>query len=45
VPQIPAAMAELILQLLAKAPDDRPSDAAEVGKQLQAVLKEVSDSK
>jgi tetratricopeptide (TPR) repeat protein len=44
-PHIPAAMAEIILQLLEKEPDDRPRDAAEVGKRLQAVLKEVSGSK
>jgi len=43
--EIPEAFAEIILQLLAKAPDDRPSNADEVGKRLQAILREVSDSK
>jgi serine/threonine protein kinase len=43
--EIPAAMAEIILQLLAKAPDDRPRDAAEVGKCLQAILRETSGPK
>ncbi|MFQ5417870.1 MAG: protein kinase [Myxococcota bacterium] len=37
VPDIPAALAELILEMLAKAPADRPADAAEVGRRLQAL--------
>jgi serine/threonine protein kinase len=38
VPEIPGPLAELILQLLAKAPSDRPADAGEVGKRLQAIF-------
>jgi tRNA A-37 threonylcarbamoyl transferase component Bud32 len=36
---IPEAMAQLVLQLMAKAPDDRPSNAAEVASRLQQILK------
>jgi tetratricopeptide (TPR) repeat protein len=36
---IPEALAEVILQLLAKAPDDRPGSAADVGKRLQAIYR------
>jgi tetratricopeptide (TPR) repeat protein len=43
--EIPEALAEIILQLLAKAPDDRPRTAAEVGKRLQAIRRETSRSK
>jgi hypothetical protein len=45
VEEIPEALAEIILQLLAKAPDDRPRTAAEVGKRLQAIRREVSAAK
>jgi tetratricopeptide (TPR) repeat protein len=45
VEEIPEALAEIILQLLAKAPDDRPRDAAEVGKRLQAIRREAKASK
>jgi len=44
VDEIPTALADLILELLAKAPDDRPRDAAEVGQRLQAILREVPGS-
>jgi serine/threonine protein kinase len=40
-PAVPARLAELIAQLLAKAPDDRPGSAAEVVKTLQAVKREL----
>jgi tetratricopeptide (TPR) repeat protein len=43
--EIPGALAELLLQMLAKAPDDRPRTAAEVGKRLQAIRREISGSK
>ncbi|MBW2363265.1 MAG: protein kinase [Deltaproteobacteria bacterium] len=38
-PSIPAALAELVLQLMAKSPDDRPADAAEVTARLQKLLR------
>jgi tetratricopeptide (TPR) repeat protein len=44
VKEIPEALAEIILELLAKAPDDRPRDAAEVGKRLQAIRSEAQTS-
>jgi tRNA A-37 threonylcarbamoyl transferase component Bud32 len=37
VPDVPAALAELVLQLLAKEPADRPGSAAEVAERLRAV--------
>jgi serine/threonine protein kinase len=36
VPELPDAIAELILQLLAKEPDDRPAGADEVRERLEA---------
>jgi tetratricopeptide (TPR) repeat protein len=39
---IPAALAELILQLLEKEPDARPSQAGEVGARLQALISQNS---
>jgi len=45
VPEIPAPLAELILEMLAKAPHDRPEDAAVVGKRLQAILRVVAPKK
>jgi len=41
VPEIPAELAELILQMLAKSPSDRPEDAAAVAERLQAILRVV----
>jgi serine/threonine protein kinase len=38
VDSIPASLSQLILQMLAKSPDDRPVDPAEVGRTLQAIL-------
>ena len=38
-PDVPEALAQLVAQLLAKAPDDRPGSAAEVGTRLQQLLK------
>jgi tetratricopeptide (TPR) repeat protein len=45
VPEIPAAMAELILRMLAKLPGDRPSDASEVAAELQKILNEAGGPK
>jgi tetratricopeptide (TPR) repeat protein len=42
---IPEALAEIILQMLAKAPVDRPSNAAEIGQRLQEIRREASASK
>lgn len=39
-PDAPQAFAELIAQLMAKQPDDRPATAGEVGLRLQQMLKE-----
>ncbi len=36
---IPEAMAQLIMQLMSKSPDDRPANAAEVSASLQQILK------
>jgi len=41
VPEIPAELAELILEMLAKAPGDRPEDAAAVAQRLQAIQRTV----
>jgi serine/threonine protein kinase len=38
VPDLPAELAQLILQLLEKKPEARPANAAEVGRRLQALL-------
>ena len=38
VDSIPASLSRLILQMLAKSPDERPVDPAEVGRKLQAIL-------
>jgi hypothetical protein len=38
VDSIPASLSRLILQMLAKSPDDRAVDPAEVGRKLQAIL-------
>jgi tetratricopeptide (TPR) repeat protein len=38
VPSLPDALAELVLQLMAKAPGERPASAAEVGARLQRIL-------
>jgi hypothetical protein len=38
VPDLPAELAQLILQLLEKKPEGRPESAAEVGRRLQAIL-------
>jgi tetratricopeptide (TPR) repeat protein len=38
LPDLPAGLAELVLQLLAKAPDERPGDAAEVAARLRAAF-------
>ena len=35
--EIPEALAELILQLMSKAPDDRPSKADHVARRLQQI--------
>jgi serine/threonine-protein kinase len=40
VPGLPDAFAELVLALMAKAPADRPANAAEVGAVLQRVVDE-----
>jgi hypothetical protein len=45
VDEIPEALAKIILQMLAKAPGDRPRNAAEIGKCLQAIRREASASK
>ncbi|WP_327292531.1 serine/threonine-protein kinase [Streptomyces sp. NBC_01198] len=37
-PELPVDLERLILDLLAKAPDDRPQDAADVGGRLKALL-------
>jgi len=37
VPDVPAALAELVLQLLAKKPGERPASAAEVVERLRAI--------
>jgi tRNA A-37 threonylcarbamoyl transferase component Bud32/tetratricopeptide (TPR) repeat protein len=37
-PELPVDLERLILDLLAKAPDDRPQDAADVGGRLKAML-------
>jgi tetratricopeptide (TPR) repeat protein len=41
-PDLPAALAELVLALLAKDPAERPRDAAEVGARLQAIYRSVA---
>jgi len=38
VESIPATLSQLILKMLAKSPEDRPADAAEVGRELQEIL-------
>ncbi|MBW2289829.1 MAG: protein kinase [Deltaproteobacteria bacterium] len=38
VDSIPPSLSQLILRMLAKSPDDRPADPAEVGHELQAIL-------
>jgi serine/threonine protein kinase len=45
VPEIPPAMAMLILQMLEKSPGDRPDDAAEVAAKLQTILNTKSGGK
>ncbi|MGF1429117.1 protein kinase domain-containing protein [Kitasatospora sp. LaBMicrA B282] len=40
---LPAELAELLAALLAKEPDDRPADAAEVGRRLERVAEGVRD--
>jgi serine/threonine protein kinase len=38
VPDLPAGVAEVVLQMLAKRPDERPADAAEVAARLRAAF-------
>ena len=38
VPELPAGVAEVVLQMLAKRPDERPADAAEVAARLRAAF-------
>jgi serine/threonine-protein kinase len=38
VPDLPAGVAEVVLQMLAKRPDERPADAAEVAVRLRAAF-------
>ena len=39
---IPDALAELVLAMLEKSPDNRPATAAEVGQRLQEIVKTLS---
>lgn len=43
-PDVPAPLAELIMQLLARAPEDRPKSAAEVEERLDDLLAELEDT-
>ena len=43
-PELPAPLAELVLQCLSQKPDDRPADAAEVTRRLRAWLTDAGES-
>ena len=45
VPALPAGLAELVLQMMEKRPEDRPASAAEVGSRLQRLVEELAGAR